>query len=290
VAANRIARWNGTSWSAMGSGMNNTVFTLTTLPNGDLVAGGNFTTAGGVAANFIARWDGASWSAMGSGMNGGVRALTTLPNGDLVAGGVFSIAGGLAANRIARWDGASWSAMGSGMNDGVVALTTLPNGDLVAGGFFTTANNLVSAYFARLTTTCPATAVATGTACPGSGGPNTYSATNLPWVGTTFRARSTTIPSFAFVAVITGLSTQNLPLSAILPPSPVGCSLLATPDAVDFTISNAGTVDTQLLLPNNVSLAGLQLHQQLVLLEVDLSFTFLQNTSSNALSLTIGAF
>jgi hypothetical protein len=109
-------------------------------------------------------------------------------------------------------------------------------------------------------------------------------------VGTTFRARSTTIPSFAFVAVITGLSTQNLPLSAILPPSPVGCSLLATPDAVDFTISNAGTVDTQLLLPNNVSLAGLQLHQQLVLLEVDLSFTFLQNTSSNALSLTIGAF
>jgi hypothetical protein len=28
------------------------------MPNGDLVAGGDFITAGGVAANGIARWDG----------------------------------------------------------------------------------------------------------------------------------------------------------------------------------------------------------------------------------------
>lgn len=64
----------------------------------------------------------------------------------------------------------------------------------------------------------------------------------------------------------------------------------ATPDAVDVTVSNAGTVNTQLVLPNNVALAGLQMYQQLVLLEVDLNLDFLQNTSSNALALTIGAF
>jgi hypothetical protein len=172
----------------------------------------------------------------------------------------------------------------------VHALTVLPNGDLVAGGEFSTAGGSVSTHFARYAPTCPATTVTTGIACPGSGGPNTYAATNLPWIGTTFRARSTTIPSFAFVVVATGFTPISIPLSSLLPPSPPACNLLVTPDSVEVTISNAGAVDTQLVIPNSVALAGLQLHQQLVLLEVDPSLVFLENTSSNALSLTIGAF
>lgn len=55
------------------------------LPSGDIVAGGDFTTAGGVPASRIARWDGASWSALGTGMNDSVYALSVLPTGDLVA-------------------------------------------------------------------------------------------------------------------------------------------------------------------------------------------------------------
>ena len=58
VAANCIARWDGTSWSALGSGLSGSwavVFALITLPNGDVVAGGDFTTADGVSANRIAR-------------------------------------------------------------------------------------------------------------------------------------------------------------------------------------------------------------------------------------------
>jgi hypothetical protein len=39
-----------------------------TVYDGKLIAGGYFTTAGGVQANFIASWDGADWSALGSGM------------------------------------------------------------------------------------------------------------------------------------------------------------------------------------------------------------------------------
>src|SRR4030095_8157977 len=89
--ANRIAACDPVTgaWSALGSGMNGSfVYALATLPNGDLVAGGHLTTAGGVSANYIARWNGTSWSALGSGTNGNVYALTTLPNGDLVAGGL----------------------------------------------------------------------------------------------------------------------------------------------------------------------------------------------------------
>ena len=36
--------------------MNSVVWSLTVY-NGELIAGGYFTTAGGVAANYIARWD-----------------------------------------------------------------------------------------------------------------------------------------------------------------------------------------------------------------------------------------
>jgi hypothetical protein len=58
VTANGIARWNGTSWSALGSGVDTDVQSLAFAPNGDLYAGGYFSTAGGEPADFIARWDG----------------------------------------------------------------------------------------------------------------------------------------------------------------------------------------------------------------------------------------
>jgi len=69
-AANRIAKWNGSSWSPLGSGMGGgdfstygAVFALA-VSGSDLYAGGNFTTAGGHAANRIAKWNGSSWSAL----------------------------------------------------------------------------------------------------------------------------------------------------------------------------------------------------------------------------------
>jgi hypothetical protein len=114
VSASYIARWNGTSWSALGSGMNDFVNALTTLPNGTSWRVVISRRLEGVGVNGIARWNGTSWSALGSGMDAAVQSLTTLPNGDLVAGGQFTTAGGVSANRIARWDGTSWSALGSG--------------------------------------------------------------------------------------------------------------------------------------------------------------------------------
>jgi hypothetical protein len=158
VSANRIARWNGSSWAPLGSGAAE-VLALAVLPNGDLVAGGNFINAGGVSASRIARWNGSSWAPLAAGMNSVVHALTVLSNGDLVAGGDFTTAGGVAANRIARWDGSSWAALGSGLAGSlgvgprVGAVAALPNGELVAGGRFSTAGGVPSNYFARWTET-----------------------------------------------------------------------------------------------------------------------------------------
>src|SRR5258705_538185 len=73
-AANSIAKWDGSSWSALGSGLNGYAQALA-VSGSDLYAGGNFTTAGGIAAKNIAKWDGSSWSALGLGMNDTVGAL-----------------------------------------------------------------------------------------------------------------------------------------------------------------------------------------------------------------------
>src|SRR5258708_806171 len=53
VTANRISKWNGSSWSALGSGLNGTVSALAVSGSDWYVAGG-FVSAGGTAANGIA--------------------------------------------------------------------------------------------------------------------------------------------------------------------------------------------------------------------------------------------
>src|SRR5207247_1421219 len=90
--ANNIAAWDGTSWSALGTGVDKPVSPLAAY-SGDLIVGGNFTTAGGVSASRIARWNGNAWSPLGKGIGGlssyGVTALVVF-NGELIAGGSFT--------------------------------------------------------------------------------------------------------------------------------------------------------------------------------------------------------
>jgi HYR domain-containing protein len=153
--ASRIARWDGASWSALGSGVELPVAALAVFDDGGgaaLYAGGSFLGASGVPANRVARWDGASWSSLGSGFangtNGSVSALTVFDDGSgpaLYAAGGFTGAGTALASRIARWDGASWSALDSGLESSVLALAAFDDGTgaaLVAGGAFTSAGSL----------------------------------------------------------------------------------------------------------------------------------------------------
>src|SRR5207302_4421171 len=109
--AGRIAKWNGNSWSAVGTGIGGpsspSVRALAVAGN-DLYAGGHFTVAGGSAATNIAKWNGSSWSALGSGMGGGAfgpYAYALAVSGtNLYAGGDFTSVGGVAASRIAKWN------------------------------------------------------------------------------------------------------------------------------------------------------------------------------------------
>ena len=66
-----IAKWDGASWSALGTGLQYTVHALAVFDDGTgeaLYAGGEFATAGALTVNKIAKWNGSNWSALGSGM------------------------------------------------------------------------------------------------------------------------------------------------------------------------------------------------------------------------------
>jgi hypothetical protein len=171
VTVNYVARWDGSTWSALtgpaGTGVNGEVYTLMVFDEGSgpaLYAGGIFTTAGGVFVNRVARWDGTDWSPLAgpsaTGVNGEIRALTVFDDGTgpaLYAGGTFTTAGGVALSRIARWDGSVWSPLtgptgAMGVNNRVNALTVFDDGAgpaLYAGGTFTTDGGVALSHIAR---------------------------------------------------------------------------------------------------------------------------------------------
>lgn len=104
----RIARWDGNSWQALGAGLTGdpgeqtSVHSLLVLPNGDLLAGGNFRYAGGIPARGVARWDGTAWQAVDGGVDGTVLALAQAADGTVYAGGNFLRAGGRHSAYLAR--------------------------------------------------------------------------------------------------------------------------------------------------------------------------------------------
>lgn len=146
VSANRIAKWDGSSWSALGSGMDGSVYAVACNGN-DVYAGGWFSTAGGSTVNYIAKWNGSSWSALGSGMNGYVYSIAC-SGSNVYVGGAFTLAGGVAATNIAKWDGSSFSRLEFGLQGDVYAIAC--NGSTVyACGSFTTADWMPANYIAK---------------------------------------------------------------------------------------------------------------------------------------------
>ncbi len=138
TAANNIARWDGTSWHPLGSGISGSagvyaIGALTALPNGDVIAGGDFSTAGGVACNNIARWNGTAWSSLGLGVNGPVTCVTH-SNGEVVTAGRFTTAGSVAAPGFASWNGTAWSP-GPGPVDDVLTMLPSASGLLIGGHY-----------------------------------------------------------------------------------------------------------------------------------------------------------
>jgi hypothetical protein len=132
-----LARWNGTAWNTLSTGLNGSAETVAVF-NGSLYVGGNIFEAGGVGVGNFARWDGTAWNTVGtSGFNKSITALGEF-NGELIAGGAFARNGITQVKNVARYSGGTWQPLGTGLNNAPFAFTTFGS-SLIAGGFFTSA-------------------------------------------------------------------------------------------------------------------------------------------------------
>jgi len=139
MVVNHITAWNGSTYSALGSGITggtNPIVNAITEYNGKIIVAGRFTSAGGVPVNNIAMWNGISWSTLGIGVTGSYTSVSSLAvfNDNLYAAGSFDSAGGAPALHIAQWNGSSWSAVGAGISY-VINTMAVYNNNLYIGGW-----------------------------------------------------------------------------------------------------------------------------------------------------------
>ena len=132
ITAANIARWNGTAWAPVGTGLNGAANAVCIYKDELYVAGG-FKTAGGIPAKYIAKWDGKKWSAVGDIPTYDITALVVY-KGDLYAAGAFSEEENIQAN-VFRWDGKKWLPLKTKHCNDVFALAVYKD-ELYAGGSF----------------------------------------------------------------------------------------------------------------------------------------------------------
>ncbi len=129
-AGNRISRWNGTSWSAVGDNDVNDYVNHLITSGSSVIAVGRFDTP----HSHIALFDGTAWQPMldglGKGLNGEGYSIVEL-NGKTYVSGDFTHAGTLEVNHVACYDKPTntWTALPGGH-----AFSTLlvHNGELYA--------------------------------------------------------------------------------------------------------------------------------------------------------------
>ncbi len=131
-----VARWNGASWSSLGSGIEAAINTLTILPDGDIFAGGDvvydpqpgFTAP--VDVHNLARWNGAAWRAMTRGVAGPLDNAVASVSGSVIVPG----RGGHPGSKYllaSEFDGVDWTPFDPDLEGEIGALSPHPDGGVV---------------------------------------------------------------------------------------------------------------------------------------------------------------
>ena len=180
--ADRIAKWNGSSWSAVNSPtspITNGRVSAIAVAGDKVYAGGTFTVAGNEDANNLAFWDGDSWEpacidlAPGPAFDGNVTSLQIIGQALYVGGEFQDGAHILSADYLLRCDLQIRAATSTvddeahAFTSSVYALTADTNGTLYAGGGFINLNQIPAADFV-------AARPQGGTWEPMAGGPTTF--------------------------------------------------------------------------------------------------------------------
>jgi hypothetical protein len=162
AGASHIAyfNWVGSTWSTLGTGLDDNGRCVVMAPDGSVYVGGFFANANGVACASIAKWNGTTFEPLSSGTDGGVWAMDFDTAGRLYIGGFFATAGGVACANLAMWSGGGFSPLAGGVSYSGVVPPGYPivfnlhadyAGRLYIGGFFDTVNGVFISATDRVT-------------------------------------------------------------------------------------------------------------------------------------------
>lgn len=156
VARNRIARLNanGTLDTDFDPNANNAVLSIAVQADGEILAGGDFTSIGAVTRNRMARLDATTGAAdsFNPNVNSSVWSLVVRADGKILVGGSFTDIGGQVRNSIARLnpDATLDTDFNPNANGSVRALAVQADGRILAGGQFTSIGGTNRNRIARL--------------------------------------------------------------------------------------------------------------------------------------------
>lgn len=227
------------------------------------------------------KWDGANWTLV---------PTVTRP-GSLGVGGLFAYGctydlardrhviyggtrNGATLSTIWEFDGVDWLQRATGPLTGRTGLsfcyvpTTGKN--YCFGGFSTT----FMADTWQYQTNAMATYTHFGSGCAGSSGVPTISSPTGAWIGTPFRTDCDNLSPLSLPILLLGFSNTAwsvgplpFPLGAIYPQAGPGCDLLVSPDTSVVLGVVGTTASYSLALPNDSTLLGIVLHEQLAQLD-----------------------
>lgn len=144
--ARHVAKWDGSNWSALGSGVDGPVCALALAPDGTLYAAWNISKPDRkMSEGHVSQWKGSAWSVLKSGTNDNVTALAVAPDGTLYAARSLYKDFILQEGYGAKWNGSSWTPIGPKMKERVSCLAFAPNGTLYAARDFYDAHGMPSA-------------------------------------------------------------------------------------------------------------------------------------------------
>lgn len=133
VATNNIAKWNGTTWDSLGSGVNSAVNAMVfDTINNFLYLCGMFDKTGGKDAYTVAKWNGFEMDSVGKSFGYG-KTCMEMYHGQLFVGG-YAGAGGPNDTILIFWNGKQWQHI-SGPNSSLSSLKVYNDTLYVGGGF-----------------------------------------------------------------------------------------------------------------------------------------------------------
>jgi hypothetical protein len=150
LQVNGIAKWDGTNWNNIGSGLKNRDGSMGVgngfkIIDNELYVFGIFDSISGKACNSFAKFDGISWSEVHnfpvfSSLAGDMNWIYDIAefNNELYVCGNFDNYPLMTISYITKWDGSNWVNVGNGINGGIIdarKMVVYKNELVVAGRF-----------------------------------------------------------------------------------------------------------------------------------------------------------